>query len=147
MTRASKIIIGLGIFVAITPLLGFPGVVKDALIIIIGFGIAAITYWAEKHAKFCPECQLPSGTPHNHGENKEMDSSGVRNETTGVSPVQSSARVGSDMSPRDTQGAGVRDSVLYNLNSAPSPFSIDAQETKSKKVRARSEKRKTVVSG
>ena len=142
MTRATKIIIGLAIFVAIIPLLGFPGVVKDGLTVIMGLAIAAITYWAEKHAKFCPECKVPEGPHHDHTERSLPTDEATRTSMPpAVSPV---AVVGADVVSRPIDGASVR-STLMRVGGAPSPspFSFDA-EKKPNKVR-KSASRKEVV--
>lgn len=89
MTRASKIIIGLGIFVVIIPLLGFTGVVKDGLTVIVGLAIAVITYWAGKHAKFCPECNLPENMPHRHHNGSASDSYGGAGKDEEKTPASS----------------------------------------------------------
>ncbi len=143
MTRASKIIIGLAVFTAAIPLLGFPGVVKDGLTVIFGLSIAAITYWAEKHARFCPECKLPENTPHDH-EKKEVSFS-EENKARDITPTFGNVSVGSDIVPKTMSDVRMKSETMRtNLNSSsPSPFSFDAEQ-KPQKSR-RSERRKTSI--
>lgn len=157
MSTVSKIIIGSAIFSAVVPLLGFPGSVKDGLVVILGLMIAGVTYWAEKHARFCPECNLPETTPHNHDTaQKQEDSSWAgatrldlhtarqvpSNTSVGESPIPPSPR--SDIVPRNAVEPSVSAHVSKTPVSAPSPFSFDVETEKPKKV-SRGGRRKTIV--
>lgn len=146
MTRASKIIIGFGIFAGMIPLLGFPGVVKDGLTVILGLSIAAIMYWGEKHAKFCPECKLPEGPTHDHVKREGQTPAEISTQGAKSSSVPSTFSVGSDIMPRDTNTKEIEKSADFRTDLAPSPFSFDAEKAKSQKSRGRGERRK-VVSG
>jgi len=56
LSKRAKIIISLGISVAIMPLLGFPGSIESGLVIILGLSIAGSMYWAEKRIAHCDDC-------------------------------------------------------------------------------------------
>ncbi|MEK7134479.1 MAG: hypothetical protein AAB819_02035 [Patescibacteria group bacterium] len=136
MTRASKIIIGLAVFTAITPLLGFPGVVKDGLTVIMGLAIAAITYWAEKHAKFCPECRISDG-PHDHKNEGPSSVSEERGYIQTPTPTPPAATVGSDIVSRTMDTVSMKSEIGHTNNKMPSlsPFSFDAEKKQNKSRR------------
>lgn len=48
-------LIGLGILIAVMPLLGFPLVVKDIFLVIIGLAIAVIAYFS--NVQYCNNCR------------------------------------------------------------------------------------------
>ena len=150
MTRASKIIIGLALFAVVVPLLGFPGVVKDGLMIIVGLALAAITYWAEKHARFCPECKISDPSQHNHstGERVFIETGGQKNQATssGISLSHITPSVGADIVPRAVAESFGIMSPKVTPKSSPSPFSFDAETPKAKTTRRGGRKKETIVS-
>lgn len=145
MTRASKIIIGLAVFTAVIPLLGFPGVVKDAFTIIAGLAIAAITYWADKHAKFCPECKLPEDTPHDHAGKESSLPAEHMPQGVVRTAISSPVSVGPDITQttmNDARAIVERKNSREGMSS-PSPFSFDAKKKPQKN--SRNERRKEVA--
>lgn len=152
MSKASKIIIGSAIFSAAIPVLGFPGFVKDGLVVVLGLMIAGVTYWAEKHARFCPECNLPDTAPHSHDNTQKSGdpSWGARVATPDISAggssslPQSSTR--SDIMPRNKTEPSVSASTPFMTASAPSPFSFDAETEKQKTPRRGGRRKTTIVS-
>lgn len=153
MSTASKIIIGSAIFSAAIPVLGFPGFVKDGLVVVLGLMIAGVTYWAEKHARFCPECNLPDTAPHSHDNmQKSGDSSwgagAVTPDTSarGSSTLSSPPSPRSDITPRNRVESPVSASMSFMSTPAPSPFSFDAETEKQKAPRRGGRRKTTVIS-
>ena len=139
---------GLAVFTATIPLLGFPGVVKDGLTVIVGLAIVAIMYWGEKHAKFCPECNVP-GEPHDHGKNEQ--SSFPRTEdalaSAPQSPPSTPEPISSDKAPRARYTGAEQRDIVSHVDSSPYPFSFDAEKAKAQRNKERVGRRRTVVSG
>jgi len=123
MSKASKIIIVAALFSAAIPLLGFRSATENALVILLGLSIAAIMYWAEKHALLCETCN-PLATQNNlEPRNEKITDTFSENDTR---PQQSTPFVIKDIPSREEESNEIASQNTREFTESPAPTTLDA---------------------
>jgi len=61
LSKRAKIIIVLGVLVALMPIIGLPGKAESVIIVLLGIAIAMAMYFAEKRVSTCVDCDDNKG--------------------------------------------------------------------------------------